>query len=198
LKLKKDLEGKPTLKLEDTTKSKKSIATTRSFETTYSDIDNIKERISTFAVNCAEKLRKQESSCNFIIVLLSSDRHKKDMEQHRESIHIALPYPTNSSLIISKYAVKAVASIFKKGIKYKRAGIIVTGLVPTDSHQLNFFEAQNPKHTRLMKAIDNLNSKLGDYKIKLGNQDLERTWKMRQEHLSPRYTTQINELLIVK
>jgi DNA polymerase V len=198
LKLKKDLEGKPTLKLEDTTKSKKSIATTRSFETTYSDIDNIKERISTFAVNCAEKLRKQESSCNFIIVLLSSDRHKKDMEQHRESIHIALPYPTNSSLIISKYAVKAVASIFKKGIKYKRAGIIVTGLVPTDNHQLNFFEAQNPKHTRLMKAIDNLNSKLGDYKIKLGNQDLERTWKMRQEHLSPRYTTQINELLIIK
>ena len=67
LKLKKDLEGKPTLKLEDTTKSKKSIATTRSFETTYSDIDNIKERISTFAVNCAEKLRKQESSCNFIM-----------------------------------------------------------------------------------------------------------------------------------
>ena len=49
-----------------------------------------------------------------------------------------------------------------------------------------------------MKVIDNLNSKLGDYKIKLGNQDLERTWKMRQEHLSPRYTTQINELLIVK
>ena len=198
LNLKKDLEGKPTLKLEDTTKSKKSIATTRSFETTYSDIDNIKERISTFASSCAEKLRKQHSSCNFIIVLLSSDRHKKENQQHRESIHVPLPYPTNSSLIISKYAVKAVSKIFRNDIKYKRAGVIVTGLVPTDNHQLDFFAAQNPKHTSLMKAIDNLNSKLGVYKIKLGNQDLKRTWKMRQEHLSPRYTTDINELLIVK
>ena len=194
--LQQDLLGKPTLKLNEI-KNKKSIATTRSFENTYSDIDNIKERISTFASSCAAKLRRQKSSCNSIIVLLSSGRHKKGAEQHRRSVHIALPFPTDSSLVISKYAVNAVSSIFKKDIKYKRAGVIVSGIVPADNHQLNFFETQDPKHTSLMKAIDDLNIKLGDYKIKLGNQDLERTWKMRQEHLSSRYTTHINELLIV-
>ncbi len=198
LNLKKDLEGKPTLQLEDYSQRKKAIATTRSFEYTFSDIDNIKERVSTFAVSCAEKLRKQESSCNMIIVILRSDRHKKDTEQYQKSVYVALPYPSDSSLIISKHAVNAVASIFKKGIKYKRAGVIVTGLVPTDNHQLNLFQKQHPKHKPLMRAIDKLNLKLGDYKIKLANQDLERTWKMRQEHLSPRYTTNINELLIVK
>ena len=35
-------------------------------------------------------------------------------------------------------------------------------------------------------------------KVKLGNQDLERTWKMRQERLSPRYTTNINEIIKVR
>jgi DNA polymerase V len=196
-KLKKDLEGIPTLEL-DYKEPKRSIATTRSFEYTYSDLENIKERISTFATSCAEKLRKQGSSCHVIIVLLSSDRHKKDLPQHRTSRTISLPYATDSSLIISDCAVKAVASIFKEGIKYKRAGVIVTGLVPTDNHQLNLFQHENPKHKPLMQRIDAINHKYEAAKIKLGNQDLKRTWKMRQERLSLKYTTNINEILTVK
>ena len=196
-KLKKDLEGIPTLEL-DYKEPKRSIATTRSFEYTYSDLENIKERISTFATSCAEKLRKQGSSCHVIIVLLSSDRHKKDLPQHKTSRTISLPYATDSSLIISDCAVKAVASIFKEGIKYKRAGVIVTGLVPTDNHQLNLFQHENPKHKPLMQRIDAINHKYEAAKIKLGNQDLKRTWKMRQERLSLKYTTNINEILTVK
>ena len=196
-KLKKDLEGIPTLKL-DEIKTKRAIATTRSFDYTYDDLNYIKERISTFASNCAEKLRKQGSSCYVIYVMLSSDRHKKDLEQHRGSTVVNLSYPTNSSLVIGNEAIKAVSSIFKKGIKYKRAGVVVSGLVPTDNFQLNIFEKENPKHQPLMKSIDKLNTKYGDYKIKIANQDLERTWKMRQERLSPRYTTNINDIIKVK
>lgn len=196
-KLKKDLEGISKIKL-DEVKTKRAIATTRSFEYTYSDIDNIKERISTFATSCAEKLRKQGSSCYIIYVILSSDRHKKDLEQHRASKVVSLPYPTDSNLIISNEAVKAVTHIFKKGIKYKRAGVIVMGLVPTNNHQLQMFEHENPKHKPLMRAIDGLNSKYANYKVKLGNQDLKRTWKMRQERLSRRYTTNINDIIFVK
>nr|WP_321227390.1 Y-family DNA polymerase [uncultured Psychroserpens sp.] len=196
-KLKKDLEGNSKILL-DEPKNKNAIATTRSFEYTYSDLDNIKERISTFATSCAEKSRKQGSSCHMIIVTLSSDRHKKDLEQHRASQSVNLSYPTNSSLIISNCAVNAVMSIFKSGIKYKRAGVIVTGLVPTDNHQLHLFDAENPKHQPLMKSIDSLNAKYKGHKIKLGSQDLKRTWKMRQERLSPRYTTNINDIIVVK
>ncbi len=196
-KLKKDLEGIPTLQL-DEIKTKRAIATTRSFDYTYDDINYIKERISTFATSCAEKLRKQGSSCHVIIVLLSSDRHKKTLEQHRGSKIVSIPFPTNSSLVISNEAVKAVTSVFKKGVKYKRAGVIVSGLVPTDNFQLNMFEYENPKHKYLMHAIDGLNTKYGDYKIKIANQDLKRTWKMRQERLSPRYTTNINDIIKVK
>ncbi|MFD2916763.1 Y-family DNA polymerase [Psychroserpens luteus] len=196
-KLKKDLEGNSKIGLGEP-KNKNAIATTRSFEYTYSDLDNIKERISTFATSCAEKLRKQGSSCHMIIVTLSSDRHKRDLEQHRASQSVNLSYPTNSSLIISNCAVNSVMSIFKSGIKYKRAGVIVTGLVPTDNHQLHLFDAENPKHQPLMQSIDSLNTKYKSHKIKLGSQDLKRTWKMRQERLSPRYTTNINDIIVVK
>lgn len=196
-RLKKDLEGISTLKL-DYWESKRVIATTRSFEYTYSNLDNLKERISTFATSCAEKLRKQHSSCYAIIVLLNSDIHKKEQAQHHTSKMISLPYPTDSSLIISNCAVKALTSIFKEGIKYKRAGVIVTGLVQTNNHQLDLFQHENPKHKPLMHTIDALNERYETYKIKLGNQDLRRTWKMRQKRLSPRFTTNINEILTVK
>jgi len=195
-RLQQDLLGKVTLELEEES-SKKMIATTRSFEKTYSDIENIKERVSTFAMSCAEKLRNQKSSCHMIIVTLRSDRHKKDSEQHRVSKTVIFSHPTNSSLTITKSAVEAVKSIFKKGIHYKRAGVMVTGLVPEDNFQLDMFTQENPKHKPLMSTIDSLNKKFKSDKIKLGNQDLKRTWKMRQERLSPKYTTNIKDIIKV-
>ena len=193
--LKKDLEGIPTLDLENNGPRKRAIATTRSFETTYSDLENIQERVATFAASCAEKLRKQHSSCNMIIVLLQSDRYKKDTPYYKRNATVVLPYATDSSMVICNHAKNAVKGIYNKGIRYKRAGVIVTGLVPTNNHQLDLFSKQDPKHKPLMSAIDSINNKYGDYKIKLGNQDLTRTWKMKQERLSPKYTTDINDIL---
>ncbi|ARV09532.1 SOS mutagenesis and repair protein UmuC [Winogradskyella sp. PC-19] len=196
-RLKKDLEGISKIEMEEPAR-KKAIATTRSFDYTYDDINYIKERISTFATICSEKLRVQKSSCHSIVVMLRSDKHKEGAEQHRGSIMVSFPYPTDSSLLISQQAVKAVERLYKKGIRYKKAGVMVTGLVPTDNYQLDLFSSEDPKHKPLMSAIDALNKKYKNHKIRLGNQDLKRTWKMRQERLSPRYTTNIKDILIVK
>ena len=198
-RLHRDLNGVVTLSLEfQENDTKKSIATTRSFDYTYSDINYIKERVATFAVTCAEKLRRQNSSCYGIFVFLRTDSHKEGVEQHKANHMVHLPYPVSSSLIISKYAVKAVELIFKEGILYKKAGVMVTGLVPNDNFQLNIFENEDPKHLHLMQSIDKLNAKYKTNKIKLASQDLQRTWKMRQERLSPRYTTNLNDIIVVK
>ena len=195
-RLQKDLQGISKIPLGEVS-SKKMISTTRSFEYTYTDIDHIKERVSTFATSCAQKLRVQKSSCHMLIVQLSSDRHQKKLEQYRGSRTVVFSYPTDSTLTISSAAIEAVKTLFKSGIKYKRAGVIVTGLVPNDNFQLNLFSSENPKHKPLMTAIDKLNSKFKSDKIKLGNQDLKRTWKMRQERLSPKFTTNIDQIITV-
>ena len=197
-RLQKDLQGISKIPLEDAVSSKKMIATTRSFENTYDDIENIKERISTFATSCARKLREQKSSCHIITVFLRSNRFSKHQAYEKENRTVLLSYPTDSSLTIAKAAIEAVKTIFKKGVSYKKAGVIVAGLVPNDNYQLNLFTQENPKHKPLMAAIDKLNGKFKADKIKLGNQDLKRTWKMKQERLSPKFTTNINQIITVK
>lgn len=196
-RLKKELEGFSKINLEIAS-NKKAIATTRSFENTYSDLENIKERISTFAVSCSEKLRTQNSSCHVVMVFLRSDSHKKNQEQYRATKTVIFPYPTDSSLSISKAAMQAVETIFKQGVQYKKAGVIVMGIVPTNNHQLNIFFKEDPRHHLLMKSMDKLNQKYKSNTIKLASQDLKRTWKMKQERLSPKYTTLINDIIKVQ
>lgn len=197
LRLKHELEGKPTLQLESI-KAKQNIATTRSFAKNLSELDDLKERVSTFACSCAEKLRKQKSVCNAIMVFVHTNRYKKNEPQYSRNIVLKLPFASNSDITISQYANKAMETIYKKGYSYKKAGVIVLGIVPQNTIQHNLFENENPKHIELMKTIDKMNSKIGYKKVKLANQNIQKTWVMRQEKLSKRYTTDWNELLEVQ
>ena len=109
-----------------------------------------------------------------------------------------MPYASCSTITISKYAVEGLKKIYKKGIEYKKAGVIVMGLIPTDSNQLNIFEKENPKYNTLMKTLDFIAKKEGVSKIKLASQDLKKIWKMKQTRLSSRYTTELNEIISLK
>ena len=198
LRLKKELEGKSILDLEEVRSPKKAIATTRSFEGTITDYEEIKERISTFAICCAEKLRSQNSNCNSIYVFVKSNKFQKNKPQYRNGILMTIPFSTNSNIIISRYAVEGLKKIFRKGINYKKVGTIVMGLDSSKNYQLNMFENENPKHKYLMKTIDYIQKKEGQSKIKLASQNLTKRWKMKQESLSPNYTCKINEIIKVQ
>jgi DNA polymerase V len=198
LRLKKELEGKSILDLEEVRSPKKAIATTRSFEGTITDYEEIKERISTFAICCAEKLRSQNSNCNSIYVFVKSNKFQKNKPQYRNGILMTIPFSTNSNIIISRYAVEGLKKIFRKGINYKKVGTIVMGLDSSKNYQLNMFENENPKHKYLMKTIDYIQKKEGQSKIKLASENLTKRWKMKQESLSPNYTCKINEIIKVQ
>lgn len=198
LRLKKDLQGLPFIQLEEMQPPKKGIATTRSFEGTLSKFSDLEERVSTFASSCAEKMRKQSSSCHALLVFVRSDPHKAGTVPYQNSCVLTLPYASSSSILLSQYAVKGLRHIFREGIKYKKAGVMVMGLVPTATRQLTLFEEKHAKHHALMQALDRIHKRFGPYRMKLANQDLNRTWKMKQEHLSKRFTTEIKEIITVK
>jgi DNA polymerase V len=109
-----------------------------------------------------------------------------------------LPYPTHSSIELAKFAKQALDKIYREGYAYKKAGVIVMDFTPEDTGQIKLFENSNPRHRSLMNAMDQINHAIGTTKLKLASQDIKRTWKMRQEKLSPHYTTRISEVINVK
>ena len=197
LRLKYELEGKSVLEL-DLPKDRKTIAITRSFNGNISTLDEMKERVSTFATVCAEKLRKQKSCCHGVIVYLRKDKYKTDRQRYNFYKIETLSFASNSSITISNLAIKMLKTMFEEGEIYKKAGVIVTEIMPENQKQLHLFENENPKHVKLMQVMDDYHKKTGERKIRLGSQDLQRTWKMKQEHLSNKYTTDFKQILEIK
>lgn len=200
MRLKYELEGKSILDLEPISNQKKSIATTRSFPKQIANFDDLRERVTTFASVCAEKLRKQNSCCHTIIVMLVIDKHKVEANKYYFNMAVTLPFATNSTLTIANAATSALKKMVVgyENVKFKKAGVIVTEMIDEDKKQLQLFDEENPKHLKLMKTIDTLNSKIGNRKIKLATQNLELTWNMKQEHLSQAYTTKFDKILEIK
>jgi DNA polymerase V len=184
-RLQKELKGISCYEME-TPVAKKNIATTRSFDKNYSDYNFVRERVITFAVTCAEKLRRQKSCCNAMMVFIHTNGFRKDLLQYSRNMVIELPYPTNSNIELAKFATIALDRIFRKGYEYKKAGVIVLDISPEETKQVNLFENSNVLHKPLMAVIDKINRSIGETKVKLASQDINRTWKMRQEQLSPR------------
>lgn len=198
LRMQKELKGIPQYDLTEV-KAKKGIGTSRTFDRRTDDLETLKERISTFAFKCSEKLRKQNSCCNYVTVYITTDRFKVDLKQYSNSITVGLPNPSSSAIELSAIAIKALQKIYLPFFQYKKAGVMLTEFVPDTERLTSLFDDDyHYKHQPLMQVIDIMNKKLGADKIKLASMDIQRTWKMNQKNLSPRYTTDIKQIIKVK
>lgn len=197
LRLKKELEGESVLKIEEVA-DKRSIAITRSFPKKLADYDALRERVSTFASVCAEKLRNQHSCCQTVIVMLGTMAPNSRSRKHYSHV-VTLPFSTNSTLTIVNTAIQILEKIYteNKGLLFKNAGVIVTQLIPENEKQFDMFADENPKHLKLMEAMDHINKKIGNRKVKLATQGTK-TWNMNQNMLSPKYTTQFDQILTIR
>jgi DNA polymerase V len=198
LRLKCELEGTPAIADGEVPEKKKSIATTRSFPKQLADYDLLRERVSTFATVTAEKLRRQKSCCQTVIVMLVADKHSINNPKYHYSQAVTLPFATNSAITISNAAIRLMKDMLEDTatVKFKKAGVIVTQITPQETKQFNLFNDENPRHAALMKTMDAMNEKMGDRVIRLGAQ-AKRTWDMKQNMLSPRYTTSFNHILTI-
>ena len=180
-----ELKGIPQLELEAPSK-KKSIAVTRSFMEMLKDKDDVRERVETYALYCAEKLRKQNTCCKMITVFVQTNRFRKDLGEYRNSKTFVFSNPTNSSITIAKEANRLFNEIFIEGFHYKKAGVIVNDFVPENERLIGFFEkdVQN-QHLPVMKAMDFLNKKYGKDKIRLGSMSGKNTYG--RQKISPEY-----------
>jgi len=196
----RELKGITSKDMEDELVTKKMIATTRMFGNPVRDIVSIKEAVATYTSRAAEKLRRQHSAAKVISVFIVSKSENHDIDfrgaTHADSATLAAATSSTNELI--KPAVDMIDRLFKEGTVYKKAGVMLSGLIPDDSIQGNLFLAESKNCERkLMDMIDNVNFSQRDDVLKFAASGTTRNWKMQQNELSGRYTTRWNELFEV-
>ncbi len=201
-RLVKELRGEPCIELKKPLDNKKMIATTRMFGDPVNNISAVKEAIATYTSRAAEKLRRQQSAASVVSIFMvaKEEDHQIDF-RHGTDIgsHTTLPAATSITHELIKPALQLVDRLYKTGTYYKKAGVMLSGLVPDASVQANLFAAAAKNGGRmLMGMIDNVNFSMRDDVLKFAASGTTRNWKMRQELRSPRYTCRWDELFEVR
>jgi len=196
-----ELKGDPSIVMKDELVVKKMIATTRMFGHTVNNIAEIKEAVATYASKAAEKLRRQGSAANVISVFVVAKGQDANTGFRGNTLtsHTTLPVATSATNELIKPAVKLVDRLFEKGRQYKKAGVMLSGLVPDNTIQANLFKEEKDNNKRLlMSMLDNVNFSMRNDIVKFAASGTKRDWKMRMEMRSPRYTSRWSELFEVK
>ncbi len=193
-----ELRGVKCLPFEQSSIKKHTITCSRSFGQTITNYESIKEAVLYFLTRACEKMRKNNLAANAITVFISTDRFRPVPEPYSNSATYSSTYPTDSNQEIQEWTTKTLERIFKQGFEYRKAGIILSGLVPNENLTKRMFDDEKfERQHKLMKAIDEINQKFGKDTVRFGSVKTEGNWKMKQTRKSQCYTTNWNELLFV-
>jgi DNA polymerase V len=188
-KTQRELLGVACIDLEEHVPDKQQIISSRSFGKPVTELAVIIDALSVFVANATEKLRAQNGQAALVQVFLLTNRFKPEQPQYNPSMAVPLPQPKNDSLVINRWVQHVAGLLWRDGYKYKKAGIMLGDISPVTMVQGDLLEPVATSDTRLMKAIDGLNTRFGRGTIKVSGGGLRGEWGMRQERKSPNYTT---------
>lgn len=193
----RELRGEPCIGLDQEPTPKKQICKSSSFGAMVNDFAPLSEAIATFAAVCAQKLRAQNGCAASLMVFIHTNNFRHDLPQYYKNCVITLSVPSNATPAVVHYAIEALKKIYNEGYAYKKAGVIITEIVPATAIQLNLFnDADYDKQKRLMTVLDKLNATYNRNKVYIASQGTEK-WKLHQEHLSRHYTTNWDDIITV-
>ena len=194
----RELQGESCISLETVQPDKKQIITSRSFGLPITELSDMSAAVAGYAGQCAYKLRSQKSAAVSLMVYVMTNFFKKDKPQYYNSKLVKLPVPTSSTIELVKFARLGLEQIFRTGYSYKKAGVIITEIVNEAGIQGNiFYQTDTKKHDRLMKAVDGLNNSYGRDTVRIAAAGCGK-YEMRRNMLSPRYTTNLEDVFHVK
>lgn len=201
----RELNGESCLAFEEVLQNKKQIISSRSFGKLVIDYQLMQQAVTSYAVRAAEKLRRQNSVCQYITVTIQTNPFKQELPQYRNSYTLPLIYASDNSILLVKLAKRALNKIWRPGYHYQKAGVMLSditlkGPIQEDIFAPNPTYSGNDKQDRLMSVMDQINQLNGKNTLFLATQGIQQKsqWQMNRNLMSPRYTSRWDELLVVK
>jgi len=194
-----ELNGECCLELEDVTPPRQQIICSRSFGTLISSLPDLEQATIAYVTRAAEKLRAQQSIAGGIQVYVRTNPHKERSPQYQQAILMPLTAPSDDTRMLCRAALAGLRQIYRPGFAYQKVGVMLTEIIPASSRPRSLFddtEAQQ-RSSALMATLDQINRRMGNGTVQLLGEGLMKSWAMRRENLSPRYTTEWAELLCI-
>jgi DNA polymerase V len=195
----KELNGESWLEIGETLPEAKQVISSRSFGTRVTTLQGLEQAVSFHATNASERLRKQGLYANAVYVFIQNSPFDK-AEYYGASRVISLPSATDCTLQIANAALWLLKRIYKEGIYYQKAGVMLMELVPEGGQQTDLFthDASDTKKSKLMATLDSINSKYSKGTIKLASEGTDKVWAMRRGFKSPNYTGDWQEIITAR
>lgn len=192
-----ELRGLPCLPLELCPATRKSVTVSRSFGETVYTLPELRAAVAFYVTRAGEKLRRDELAASAITVFIEESRFAQ-AKPFSASITLELAPMTDATPELLHIALKGLDSIFRQGFGYKRAGVLLSGLSPSQNLTRRLWDDdQSERMKELMKAVDALNEKFGRDTVRYGLFSKDGRWRTRFGLRSPRYTTRWAEILKV-
>jgi DNA polymerase V len=192
-----ELRGYSCIPVELAPPSRQSITVSRSFSRPVTELQELKEAIATHLSRAAEKLRLYRLTANVLQVFALTSRFRDNY--YSNGVTISLPIATQDTAELLFYALHGTETIFRPGLLFKKAGVLLLELQPETVVQGHLFEQRDTERSKLlMKTLDNLNRQFGARTVQYASAGLKKGWSTKQEKRSPRWTTRWNELLVVR
>ncbi len=189
-KIQRELQEIACVELEEITPARQQIIASRSFGQAVSACEDLKAAVSLFVENACAKLRGQGGHASVLQVFLMTNRFRPELPQYNPSMSISLTHPSNDSRVINRWAGLMVEQMWKPEFQYKKAGVMLSEIAPLNVQQEDLFAASEQEGgAELMQALDKLNARYGRGTVKISTQEGGADWGMRQERMSPAYTT---------
>ncbi|RZK13087.1 MAG: Y-family DNA polymerase [Flavobacterium sp.] len=192
-----ELWGRPMLALGDMPPVAKGLSVTRSFSGYVQDVDILCEAVTLYASRLAEKLRVEKMCCGQLEVFLLTNKHREDHPQHYPKHMHRLLIASSSTTEIVAVANRVARMLFAPGIKYRKAGVIATCLVPESEVQFHLFREHSGAGDKVSAVLDKLNMAYGRGTLRMASEGYEKKWKLKHEYLSGGYTTRWKDIISV-
>ncbi len=194
----RELRGLSCLSLEDCPPPKQGITVSRSFGRPVETLAEMREAVATYLTRAAEKLRQEGLAVSVLTVFLQTNQFK-DEPQYHNACTLTLPVATSVTSELLHTALRGITTIYRGGFRYKKAGVMLTGLMPASQVQTDLFDSQNRARSQsLMRAVDRLNDRMGEGTVQYGAVGLSPRWKAKFARRSPAYTTRWEEVVQAK
>ncbi|WP_427454797.1 Y-family DNA polymerase [Litorimonas sp. WD9-15] len=206
-----ELRGTPCLSFNDTVPTRKGLAVTRSAGEPMCDFTTVMAALTAHATRAAEKLRTHGLVAGSLTAFYHTSRFRTEDPTWRASRTTQLLPMSQDTFDLIAAARRCAEAGWPRcegdafanpwGFRFAKAGVMLTDLLPLADRPATLFHPGPERDPALMEALDVLNARFGRKSLTLAGEGTAakgKSWDMKAGHRSPRWTTRIGELPIVR